>query len=319
MADSVANACLRERKHGTQLPPLGQLKMKGAIMAEHTCHNCVYSLCDPCQWLRNLRLGEPILPRCANHPQWPGRIHDVPGVPCRNYRPRSPMPEGDVRLIPLGDGHYAYVDAADYEWLSRWKWHLCGCGYAGRNEKGKTILMHRQIMQPPKGRLVDHSDGTKANNCRSNLRVCNHAENQRNMRKQHGAVSRFKGVFFDKRCAKWYAKCRHEGRHRGLGYFDNEVDAARAYDRAAVVWFGEFARLNFPNEWPPERRQELYALHVKEQQSHKEARRDRPRRVPQSAFRNPKSAIKKVAAETERRKMTTKKRRKGRRRTRRGE
>jgi hypothetical protein len=185
-------------------------------------------------------------------------MRDVPGVPCRNYRPRPAVPKGDVRLIPLGDGFYAYVDAADYEWLSQWRWHMNG-GYAARMEKGKRVYMHRQIMQPAQEKLVDHIDSNRANNCRSNLRVCNHLENQRNKRKENGSASRFKGVFYDKRYDKWRARCRCGGERRTFGCFDNELDAARAYDRAAVQWFGEFARLNFPEEWPPERRAQVYA------------------------------------------------------------
>jgi hypothetical protein len=227
-------------------------------MAEHTCHNCIYSWCDAGLWLRRVRRGEPILPSCANHPQWPGQMHDVPGVPCRNFRPKPALPKGDVRLIPLGDGFYAYVDAADYEWLSQWQWHLHS-GYAARHEKRKWIFMHRQIVKPPKGKIVDHMDGNKTNNCRCNIRPCSHRENQRNRCKERGSASRFKGVFYDRRRNKWYAKCRYEGEYYGLGYFDLETDAARAYDRAAVQWYGEFARLNFPEEWPPERRARVCA------------------------------------------------------------
>ena len=63
-------------------------------MAERTCHNCMYSVCDQCAWLRAMWAGEPILPQCANHPQWPGQLHDVPGVPCRNYKPKPPRAQG---------------------------------------------------------------------------------------------------------------------------------------------------------------------------------------------------------------------------------
>ena len=120
--------------------------------------------------------------------------------------------------------------------------------------------MHRQIMQAPKGMVVDHADGNKANNCRFNLRVCTRQENQGNMQKQHGAYSRFKGVSYSKRRGKLFAQCDFGGNHRWLGFFDDEVEAARAYDRAAVEECGEFARVNFPREWPPQRRAEVHAL-----------------------------------------------------------
>jgi hypothetical protein len=119
--------------------------------------------------------------------------------------------------------------------------------------------MHRQIMQPPKGMLVDHADGNKANNCRLNLRICTRQENQRNTAKHGGTTSRFKGVSFDRRLRKWGAAIQAGGKRIWLGYFTDEAEAARAYDRAAVELFGEFARLNFPEEWPASRRAEVMA------------------------------------------------------------
>jgi len=227
-------------------------------MAQRTCLNCVYACWDPEAWLRCLATGEPLVPRCANHPRWPGEVHDVPGVPCRNYQPRLPEPVGDLRRIPLSKGQYALVDAADYDWLSQYKWHLCGGGYAARAEKGKRVLMHRQIMEPPDKMFVDHIDGNRANNCRANLRICTPAENQRNQRKKRDSASRFKGVGYLRNSKRCHAKLVFEGRTVWLGQFDSEPEAARAYDGAAVRYFREFARLNFPEEWPPERRQEIY-------------------------------------------------------------
>jgi len=232
-------------------------------MGGRTCLNCVYVNCDPQVWLRCLAVGEMLVPRCANHPQWPGQMHDVPGVPCRNYRPKPAEPPGDIRRIALGRGRYAIVDAADYEWLSQWKWHLRG-EYAARYEKdGRAIFMHREIMQAPKGMFVDHMDGTERNNCRQNLRICTPGENARNTAKQTGATSRFKGVCWQRHAGKWRAMIKFKGRCISLGYFDDEVEAARAYDRAAVERFGVFARPNFPEDWPLERRQEVHAQWLK--------------------------------------------------------
>jgi hypothetical protein len=55
---------------------------------------------------------------------------------CPNYRPKPETPDGDVRQIALGNGFTAYVDAADYEWLSRWQGSMVGA-YAGRGKKGR--------------------------------------------------------------------------------------------------------------------------------------------------------------------------------------
>lgn len=231
-------------------------------MAGRCCLNCVYMCWDADRWLRSLAAGEPLVPRCANHPQWPGRLHEVSGTACPNYRPRAPEPaESDdtVRRIALANGRFAIVDAADYEWLSQYKWFLVGNGYAARREKGKTILMHREIMQAPEGMVVDHIDGNPMNSRRANLRTCTSAENMHNTAKRTGATSRFKGVYFNRRVGKWCARIQFKGKDFWLGYFDDELEAAHAYDRKAVELGIEFARLNFPEEWPPARRREVHA------------------------------------------------------------
>ena len=107
---------------------------KGDIMAKaESCINCVYSCWDRNQAMWTMGVGVPTRPTCANHPDSLGRNRPTPGGGvCRNYRPRPAEPGRDAKQIPLGDGYYAYVDAADYEWLSQWTWYLHN-GYAARH------------------------------------------------------------------------------------------------------------------------------------------------------------------------------------------
>ena len=232
-------------------------------MAENeNCFNCVYSYWDPTQIVSALSGGFGVRPSCANHPDAPGRMQPLSNGPvCRNYRPRTAAPEGDVKQMPLDQGVFAYVDAADFEWLNQWTWCLHS-GYAARCYQGKIIYMHREIVQPPAGLVVDHLNRNRMDNTRANLRACTHRENSLNRDKRRDAASRFRGVSRRRDENDWFARVRVEGRRIWLGSFADEMEAARAHDRAAVEYLGDAARLNFPEEWPPQRRQQVHSQHT---------------------------------------------------------
>jgi hypothetical protein len=235
-------------------------------MAKQSCYDCVYSYWDKAQVVASFSSVFRCRPVCANQPDCPGQMRPVPyGGVCRNYRRRPKTPDladGSVKRIPLSGGLYAYVDAADYEWLSQYTWSYYG-GYAARREKGRRIYMHREIMRPPKGMVVDHIDGNKLNNCRVNMRNCTEQENNRNRAKRIGSNSKFKGVYPRKGSAKYRARIWWHGKWVWLGAHDDEVEAARAYDRWVVEQGLEFARLNFPEEWPPARQRRVRAQWLK--------------------------------------------------------
>ena len=119
-------------------------------------------------------------------------------------------------------------------------------GYVYRVTGGKYIFMHRLIMNAPPGKVVDHFNANRQDNRRANLRLCSQAQNIRGRRKFRG-TSQFKGVSWNKRIRKWVASIFCDGKYIWLGHFGDEVEAARAYDKAARELFGEYARLNFPN------------------------------------------------------------------------
>ncbi len=119
-------------------------------MTTSCCANCIYSSCPPHMKFSGFLTGFGVRPLCANHPDTPGQLRPVlPGGRCRNHRPKPETPAGDIRRIPLGANQYALVDAADFEWLNKYHWRLVN-GYPARREKGKTIFMHREIMQAPR-------------------------------------------------------------------------------------------------------------------------------------------------------------------------
>lgn len=232
-------------------------------MKTESCGDCVYARRGSGRWLRLVLLRWPGLLICANSAETPGELKGVPATGwCRNFRHRRgptirlepPEPPNDeIRHIPLTRGKYAIVDAADYEWLSPHKWFANGNEengyYAARwLPDHKLQLMHRAIMNPPEGMIVDHIDGQRHNNRRANLRVCTWKENVRNGKPSRSSTSRFKGVYFATTLGKWVATIRCDGKKIYLGAFADEIEAAKAYDRKARELFGEFAYLNFPEE-----------------------------------------------------------------------
>jgi hypothetical protein len=159
------------------------------------------------------------------------------------------------RRIYLGEGKYTLVNAKDYYWLSDFKWIVYGNRnnfYAVRNKivapnETRPEYMHRLIMNPPPGLLVDHRDTDSLDNRRENLRFATPSQNMQNRRKKKNTTSQYRSVWKVKN-GKYESQIYHQGKKIWLGWFDSEVDAARAYDRAALKFRGEFARLNFPRE-----------------------------------------------------------------------
>ncbi len=224
------------------------------------CANCVYAWRDLQLTVLGMRARMPVGPMCANRPGHFGIPRITPlGPVCCNYRRKGEGPDASAKSITLTNGMVTYVDAADYEEISRYTWRLVSGGYAGRYEKRKCVLMHRQIMNPPEGMFVDHLHGNRLDNTRAHLRICTPSENALNRRKNAGSASRYVGVYYNKKRKKWIVLVRLNGKYKFVGQFDDEIEAARAYDRAAVERLDDFARLNFPQEWPPERRAEVRA------------------------------------------------------------
>jgi hypothetical protein len=162
---------------------------------------------------------------------------------------------GDYCKIPLTQGKFAKVDPEDYVWLSQFRWcckHNIDTCYAVRHVqvrgKSKRIYMHRLIMNTPDHLVCDHINHDGLDNRKRNCRNCTTAQNNANRRKSPAASSQYLGVSWDKRRRKWVAHIKDHRKERYLGSYDIEVDAARAYDAAAIAVHGIYANLNFPEE-----------------------------------------------------------------------
>jgi hypothetical protein len=162
------------------------------------------------------------------------------------------------RRIFLGDGIYTIVDEDVFYRLSHYKWHLKGCKankfYAIADVKigpGRTrvVSLHREIMNNPKGFIVDHLNNNSLDNRKDNLRPATRSQNRQNApKRKKNASSQFLGVSFHKEEKKYRARISIKGKRIHLGKFDNEIDAAKAYDAAARKYYGEHARVNFPED-----------------------------------------------------------------------
>lgn len=173
-----------------------------------------------------------------------------------------------MKLIALTQGQFTKVDDEDYDFLMQWKWHAqkhykTGKYYAVRRlprekyKPRKSIQMHRLLLGLTKTfDYGDHSDRDTLNNQRNNLRKASMSQNGANRTCKKNSHSKYLGVFFysgDKRLKvpikKYQSSCRSEGILHFLGLFpytpEGEIQAAKAYDKAAKKHHGEFANLNF--------------------------------------------------------------------------
>lgn len=163
-------------------------------------------------------------------------------------------------LVALSRGFDAKVSEQDYEWARSLNWsadvRIRGDGseevYAARwvtlpDGRRRKLYMHREIVRPPNGLIVDHDNGDTLDNQRPNLRLSTYRQNRYNM--DGSGSSRFMGVCRDG--GRWRVRItreRDDGTREYLfsARFSCEIEAAHAYDEAALRLFGEFARLNFP-------------------------------------------------------------------------
>jgi len=171
------------------------------------------------------------------------------------------------RRIRLSQGKYAIVDPDDYPRLSRYKWYTAKGSHSfyamrgqwsGKLKKRLTIMMHREVLNVPEGMVADHINHNGLDNRKANLRICTPADNARNARyPKINTSSRYRGVWYNKHNKKWRATIVVNRKRKQIGYFKDEIAAAKAYDKAARKFYGEFAVLNLPDQTRPGPRQSL--------------------------------------------------------------
>jgi hypothetical protein len=157
-----------------------------------------------------------------------------------------------MKRIKLTQGKWTLVSDEDYEYLNQWRW-CAGKSkktfYAVRssphiNGKQHTIRMHQIIAKRMGIKNPDHIDTDGLNNQRDNLREATESQQTANQNLQKDNKSGYKGVSWYKEDKKWVARIIVNKGLIYLGSFDSIKDAARAYNKAAIKCFGEFARIN---------------------------------------------------------------------------
>lgn len=122
-----------------------------------------------------------------------------------------------IREVKLTKNAFAIVDEDDFEKINKYKWHLSSTGYAHRQNKmikgirKGRIMMHRIIVNCPENKVVDHINGNKLDNRKSNLRICTYAQNLWN--------TKIFGITFLKNENKWQVRCQNNGKRMFLGSF----------------------------------------------------------------------------------------------------
>jgi hypothetical protein len=149
--------------------------------------------------------------------------------------------EGEIFKIPVNGkltnkfGTYALCSAEDYGNLLKHSWYWQCQGYPiTRHKENGTISMSRFIMEAEKGTIVDHINRDRKDNRRGNLRIVTHSQNAQNRTKRENCSSSYRGVHYDKRYRKFGVRLEIMGIRHNIGYFDDEIDAARAFDTYVV-------------------------------------------------------------------------------------
>lgn len=157
---------------------------------------------------------------------------------------------------PSHPGMFATIDEEDADKVSGFRWNVrkdvntfsaTAAVYLG-GRRQKIVSMHRIIMPCPEGMMIDHINLDGLDNRKENLRIAANSQNVMNQGLRSSNSSGFKGVYWKTQENRWVAQIRSNGRYWFLGYFDDPVLAAIAYDMAAQEIQGEFARFNFPLE-----------------------------------------------------------------------
>lgn len=149
-----------------------------------------------------------------------------------------------ARELHIKNDLFALVDADLYDELSQYRWYVQSHGYAARQVMRKSIYLHRCVNNTPDNLCTDVANGIRLDVRRCNLRSATNSQDKANMDKMSNNKTGYKGVFYVKEKDKYRAQITIHKEKLHLGYWNTAKEAARAYNEAAMRYYGEFAKIN---------------------------------------------------------------------------
>ena len=161
-------------------------------------------------------------------------------------------------------GFKVLIDEDDYDRITAHKWRVMW-GKAKKEQlyyfrsriwidkyqDYKDVFLHRFLLgcTHGDGNVVDHKNHNTLDCRKENLRICTPAQNVQNSRMYRTNKIGYKGIKKAPTTGHWSARIQTpEGQRIMLGTYETADDAAKAYDRAALFYFKEFAVTNFPKD-----------------------------------------------------------------------
>ena len=139
------------------------------------------------------------------------------------------------------------ISLEDLDEVGKYRWSINGRGYIVTG--GGKISLHRFIMNPPEGKVVDHKNHNPLDNRRKNLRICTQQQNSMNTSVSSISKTGYKGVSYEKRLKKFRASIQYKGDRTCLGFYKTPEIAAIVYDKAAILLDDDFYETNFDRDY----------------------------------------------------------------------
>lgn len=199
----------------------------------------------------------------------------------RNLRDHHFIDKGDYIECRLENGRSFLFDKDDLNVIQGKCWSVDKDGYVNHWENGHNQKLHRILMENTDF-PIDHINGDPRDNRRCNLRIATPKQNSRNASLRKDSSTGFKGVHYRKNRNSFVALIRVDNKLKYLGSFKDPNEAAKAYDKAAFLYFGEFARPNFREEEENEQTKNQQVLAMENSRDYQRSRRNHTGTIPLS-------------------------------------